>query len=141
MAGYRFRTGKPTGIANSELSARARVCRVRAKNCPGQVSNQRPPFLVEKLKHHRAHQVEVLLAVGPAWQDHNLVFCSKTASYLVPVNLRGIFERLLKKAGLPHMRFHDLRHTAITLMLKTGVLPHVVSEIVGHSDVSTTLGV
>jgi len=100
-----------------------------------------PPFLIEKLKHHRAHQVQVRLAVGPAWQDHNLVFCSKTGSYLGPVNLRGIFERLLKKAGLPHMRFHDLRHTAITLMLKAGVLPHVVSEIVGHSDVSITLGV
>jgi integrase len=68
------------------------------------------------------------------------VFCSKTGAYLDPVNLRGIFERLLKKAGLPHMRFHDLRHTAITLMLKAGVLPHVVSEIVGHSDVSITLG-
>ncbi len=100
-----------------------------------------PPFLVEKLKHHRAHQVEVRLAVGPAWREHNLVFCSKTGAYLDPVNLRGIFERLLKKAGLPHMRFHDLRHTAITLMLKAGVLPHVVSEIVGHSDVSITLGV
>ena len=70
-----------------------------------------------------------------------LVFCSKTGTYLDPVSLRGIFERLLKKAGLPHMRFHDLRHTAITLMLKAGVLPHVVSDIVEHSDVSITLGV
>ena len=51
------------------------------------------------------------------------MFCNKTRSYLGLVNLRGIFERLLKKAGLPHMRFHDLRHTAITLMLKAGVLP------------------
>jgi integrase len=83
----------------------------------------------------------VRLAVGPAWREHDLVFCSKTGAYLDPVNLRGIFERLLKKAGLPHMRFHDLRHIAITLMLKAGVLPHVVSEIVGHSDVSITLGV
>jgi integrase len=57
-----------------------------------------PPFLMEQLKHHRAHQHAVRLAVGPAWGEHDLVYCSKTGAYLDPVNLRGIFERLLKES-------------------------------------------
>jgi integrase len=49
------------------------------------------------------------------------------------------FRRLLTKAGLPPVRFHDLRHTAATLMLGRGVHPKIVSEMLGHSTVSITL--
>jgi integrase len=46
---------------------------------------------------------------------------------------------VLKRAGLPLIRFHDLRHTATTLMLTAGVHPKVVSEMLGHSSVAITL--
>ena len=46
---------------------------------------------------------------------------------------------LLKKAGLPDIRFHDLRHSAATLLLSAGVHPKVVQEILGHSQISMTL--
>ena len=48
---------------------------------------------------------------------------------------------LLRKAGLPNIRFHDLRHTCATLLLTKGVHPKIVSEMLGHSSVSITLDV
>ena len=48
---------------------------------------------------------------------------------------------LLKKAGLPNIRFHDLRHTCATLLFTRGVHPKIVSEMLGHSSVSITLDV
>jgi integrase len=52
---------------------------------------------------------------------------------------RHRFLPLLKRAGLPLIRFHDLRHTSATLLLLQGVHPKVVSEMLGHSTVSITL--
>ena len=51
------------------------------------------------------------------------------------------FRQLLQQAGLPRVRFHDLRHTAATLLLGRGVAAHVVAGLLGHANVSTTLGV
>ncbi len=48
---------------------------------------------------------------------------------------------MLTRAGLPRVRFHDLRHTAATLLLERGINPKVVSEMLGHSHVSVTLGI
>ena len=53
--------------------------------------------------------------------------------------LRNSFAPLLKAAGLPPMRFHDLRHTAATLLLGRGVHPKIVSEMLGHSQIAITL--
>jgi integrase len=49
------------------------------------------------------------------------------------------FYPLLKHAGLPRMRFHDLRHSAATLLLELGIHPKVVSEMLGHSQIGITL--
>jgi integrase len=54
--------------------------------------------------------------------------------------LRREFQPLLRRLGLPTIRFHDLRHTAATLMLLRGVHPKVVSEMLGHSTIGITLG-
>ena len=53
--------------------------------------------------------------------------------------LRRSFEPLLKTAGLPRIRFHDLRHTSATLLLGQGVHAKIVSEMLGHTKISTTL--
>ncbi len=61
---------------------------------------------------------------------------------MIPDNLaKRSFKAALKRAGLPAMRFHDLRHTAATLLLGHGVHPKVVSEMLGHADISITLRV
>lgn len=50
------------------------------------------------------------------------------------------FQVALATAGLPRLRFHDLRHTAATLLLVMGVNPRVVMEMLGHSNIAMTLG-
>lgn len=55
--------------------------------------------------------------------------------------LRKRFRPLLKKSGLPSIRFHDLRHTAATLLLRRGVNPKIVSEMLGHANISITLDI
>jgi integrase len=59
-----------------------------------------------------------------------------------PLDARGViraFDRILKDAGLPKIRFHDLRHPAATLLLAQGVSPRYVSELLAHSSVSFTM--
>src|SRR5450759_4770989 len=56
-----------------------------------------------------------------------------------PAKVAPTFPELLRKTGLPLIRFHDLRHTAATLMLQQGVHPKVVQERLGHADISLTL--
>ncbi len=96
----------------------------------------------DALRAHRVRQREERLRVGPEWQDNDLVFCTHQGRPLLASNLLNRnFWPLLAKAGLPRIRFHDLRHTAATLLLLQGVHPKVVSEMLGHSSVSLTLDV
>ena len=92
------------------------------------------------LKRQRRLQAEARLRAGPAWTDYGLVF---TDEFGEPLTGSRITERrlrpLMRREGLPPIRFHDLRHTAATLMLTAGVNPKVVSEMLGHTSVAITL--
>jgi integrase len=95
---------------------------------------------VEALRRHRVTQAEERLRLGAAWQDLDLVFSSEAGGYIDESRLRrNSFWPLLERAGLPRIRFHDLRHTAATLMLRRGVHPKIVAEMLGHAQVSVTL--
>ncbi|MGO8948874.1 MAG: tyrosine-type recombinase/integrase [Ktedonobacterales bacterium] len=95
---------------------------------------------VEALRAHRARQVEERLLLGPVWHDSDLVFCNTIGKPIERIDLvRRSLHPLLKKAGLPLIRFHDLRHTAATLLLRQGIHPKVVAEMLGHSQISVTL--
>ena len=91
----------------------------------------------------RKHLMEQDLARREAasWEDHDLIFPAKNRRPMQPGNLYLEFKALLKKAKLPDVRFHDLRHTAANMMLQQGIHPKVVSERLGHADVSMTLSV
>jgi integrase len=95
--------------------------------------------VLEKLKEHRERQEQQRLIAGKRWQEHNLIFPSTIGTPKDPRDLRRDFKALLQRAGLPDVRFHDLRHTAATLMLQKGVHPKVVQERLGHSTISLTL--
>ena len=98
------------------------------------------PSAVDALRHHRSRQAAIRLQLGPEWEDHDLVFANEIGKPVEAGNLlRRSFWPLLDKAGLPHIRFHDLRHTAATLLLQQGVHPKVVSELLGHSSIGLTL--
>ncbi len=85
-------------------------------------------------------QAEERLRLGVAWEENDLVFANEVGRPIEAQNLRNrSFWPLLVRAGLPRIRFHDLRHTAATLMLGRGVHPKVVSEMLGHSQISITL--
>ena len=87
--------------------------------------------------HAKRHGVEV--DRGKYYKDAGLVFCSETGAALDPNNLARIFYNHLSKAGLPHFRFHDIRHTFATLALSEGEPIKKVSAILGHASISITL--
>lgn len=93
----------------------------------------------EVLQAHRARQLTERMAVGPAWHDQDLVFTTPAGEPLAAWNMvRGVFYPLLQRAGLPRIRFHDLRHTAATLLLLQGVLAKVTSAMLGHATTAVT---
>jgi len=71
--------------------------------------------------------------------DHDLIFPSPVCTPLDQSKLSKVYKECLKAADLPNIRFHDLRHTAATLMLQEGVNPKIVQERLGHADISLTL--
>lgn len=99
-----------------------------------------PAVAVAVLKKHKAAQAEERLRMGEVWQDLGFVFCTSIGTPESPSNLRKrSFVPLLEKAGLPRVRFHDLRHTCATVLLAQGVHPKLVQEQLGHSQISLTL--
>jgi integrase len=74
-------------------------------------------------------------------QDTGHIFTSSIGTAIDPSNLIKRFRRLLKQAGIPRIRFHDLRHTAASLMLNNGVDVLVASQRLGHAKPSITLDV
>jgi integrase len=95
---------------------------------------------VAALRRHRRLQLGARLHAANLWEDHDLVFTSERGRPLDGNNFRQrAFARLLERADLPHIRFHDLRHTAATLLMSQGVPVKVASEMLGHADITTTL--
>jgi integrase len=94
----------------------------------------------EALRSHRACQNEERLRVGSLWQDNGLVFPTTTGTTMSCTNLLSRhFKPLLKRAGLPAIRLHDLRHTCATILLMAGKHPKYVQELLGHANISITL--
>ncbi len=95
---------------------------------------------VEALRSHRARQAEEKLRLGSLWQDNGLVFPTTTGTTTSCTNLLGRhFKPLLKRAELPAIRLHDLRHTCATILLMAGKHPKFVQEMFGHANISITL--
>ncbi len=95
---------------------------------------------IEALKSHLERQLAEIDRVGSLWSENDLIFASETGEPLNRHNLtRRSFKPLLKRAGLPQVRFHDLRHTCATLLLTRNVNPKIVSEMLRHSTIAITL--
>jgi integrase len=74
------------------------------------------------------------------YQPGGLVFATQTGTLINLSNLRNrSFKPLLKRAGLPDICFHDLRHTCATLLLSQGTHPKLVQELPGHATIATTI--
>lgn len=91
------------------------------------------------LKEHQQNQYIEMQNAGEDWQDNDLIFPSEIGTPMHDRNLFRRYKNLIKDAGLPDIRFHDLRHTAASLMLNHGVPLLVVSKRLGHAKPSITL--
>ena len=100
-----------------------------------------PTFVVESLRRHHVRQLERRVNMGSKWVKDEFVFSNCYGGYKDANQLRLEFYRLLKAADLPLIRFHDLRHSAATILLGMGVHPKIVQELLGHSNISTTMDI
>jgi len=100
-----------------------------------------PPTVTATLRAHRVRQREERLVAGARWQEHDLIFPSTIGTPADARNVVRRFHAILDRAGLPAMRFHDLRHTCASLLLAQHIPPRVVMEILGHSNISMTLDI
>jgi integrase len=94
----------------------------------------------EALQGHLERQLVEIDKAGEACQENGLVFCTGKGTLINPTNLRKrSLAPLLQRAGLPTITFHQLRHTAVTILLLKNVNPKIVSEMLGHANIAITL--
>ena len=96
-----------------------------------------PDFIRDALKIHL--EKRAILAQLPDWKESGLVFTTDIGTAINPQNMLKHFKANLKAAGLPDIRFHDLRHSTASLLLAKNTHPKLVAELLGHSTVSLTL--
>ena len=109
------------------------------KTARGRRSIALDPETVAVLKAQAARQLDKQSEWQDAWVDSGYVFTLENGEHLDPEDVTRYFRQAVKKAMLPKIRLHDLRHTHATLALQAGVHPKVVSERLGHATVSITL--
>ena len=98
-----------------------------------------PPSAVALLSGLKVKQKDEITEFGLEWSESRYVFSQADGSPLYPNLVSRAFSQLMKEAEIPRVRFHDLRHTHATLMVKQGVNPKIVSERLGHASVTITL--
>lgn len=111
------------------------------KTKSGRRSIQLGQGTLNALRDHQLAQQQQKLIMGDRWQENNLIFPTTRGTPLDLHNLLKDFKEVLRKAGLPDIRFHDLRHTAASIMLQRNVPVFTVSKILGHSKPSVTLDI
>ena len=99
------------------------------------------PGTVAVLRRHLLRQRAERLAAGPAYVDSGLVIRRLDGTPVNPTDWVAIFFKQAKRLDLPHIRFHDLRHTHATLALQAGVHPKIMSERLGHTSTAFTLDI
>jgi integrase len=149
-----MRQGELLGLGWEDVDLEARSVRVRrtltlAKGGPrltepktkgSRRSIRLTSGAVEALVQHRVRQDSEGAAAGGKWNAWGFVFCTRRGTPIRRDNLHDKhWKPLLRRAGLPDIRFHDLRHTCATLLLTMSVHPKIVSEMLGHSSIAITL--
>jgi integrase len=95
-------------------------------------------WMVPFFEREFAERAKEKLAFGEGYKDHGLVFASYNGNPVKERTLNEHFEKIIKRAGVPEIRFHDLRHTCITIMLKRGWSLKHAQERAHHADIRTT---
>lgn len=100
-----------------------------------------PALCIAPLRWHRMRQAATRAKAGERRQDSDYVFATRTGRPVEPCNLYRSFTRVAESAGLRVIRLHDAQHGTVTLLTAAGVAPRVVTETLGHSQISITMDV
>lgn len=98
-----------------------------------------PAETVDVLQNHKKLIEQEKEDADDIYQNNDLVICTTIGTPVSPSNLSRTYRAIIKRSGLSPIRFHDLRHTHATLLLKQGVNPKIVAERLGHADIRITL--
>ena len=135
-----------TALQEQLVAVRHRLGAVQAtlglaepKSVRSRRSIKMPALVVKTLKAHRVGQLEERLAAGTLWVELGFVFTTSIGTPLDARNVIRAFSGVVTTANLPALRFHDLRHTAASLLLAQGVSPRTIMETLGHSQISLTM--
>jgi integrase len=156
ILGTGLRRGEALGLRWDDIDLDARTLRVDESlqwiegqglvfGAPKTATSMRPVtvpgFVAEALRRHRARQANEQVALGPDWADRTLVFATAIGTPLNPSNVTRWWKTLLERAGVPHRRIHDGRHSVATALLNSGESIPNVSQHLGHSRESITVDV
>jgi integrase len=130
-------TGQLAVVASIEQTKKG--CREKSTKTGRDRTVAMPAVLVEELRQHRLRQAQDLLQLGVRLSVDHHVVTQFDGTALQPNSIGHAFTIFLQARGLPHMRFHDLRHTHATQLLKDGVHAKIAAERLGHAKVGTTL--
>ena len=97
--------------------------------------------LMDLLKLHKREQLEQKFMLANKWVDEGWLFTKWNGLPMFPTTPSQWFRKFLKRRGLPHMRFHALRHLSATLLIALGVPLKNVSSRLGHADIRTTANI
>lgn len=100
-----------------------------------------PGIVVDALKLHQEQQGLCKMAFGAAYQDNGLVFPNEDGTIWRPDSFTSAFVLVSRRAGLSGIRFHDLRHSHASQLLRQGVHPKIVQERLGHSGMAITMDI
>jgi integrase len=100
-----------------------------------------PQGMIDLLKAHKKKQKEMRLLLGEEYKVSDFVVTEDDGTRPDPRYATRFFMRRLSKSNLPYVRFHDLRHTAASLMLLEGIDIKTVSEVLGHSSITITMDI
>lgn len=98
-----------------------------------------PKNVLSQLEIHKKKQIELKSKAESLYTDNNLIFATDFGTYIDPSNLNKRFKKALVKADLTPIKFHSLRHTYATRLFENDIQPKVVSDLLGHKDITTTL--
>lgn len=125
---------------NQTLSNYGKTLKSGAKTYAGVRRISIPNQLVEVLRKQQEKYDALKSKLGREFLDLDLViFNLKNGGTVFPSNMMKIYPKDVRRADLPHIRFHDLRHTHATLLLSKDINVKVISERLGHSKISVTL--